>query len=214
MASRTNRGLPEARARRVARPLPVGLRSGVLALLTAALLTAPLAVPAAAHVELKDSDPPAGEQVEDEPDAVRLVFSASVQSDGAEVAVTSSDETKLGDGEPDVSGDTVTQPIDPLPTGGRYTVSYRVVSGDGHPVSDTFTFRYAPPAETSSSPPERSSPIAEDASPSAAATPAGAGAGEQDSPGGWPSWWPLAALAAIAAAAGSAAVVRLRRQRT
>jgi hypothetical protein len=31
---------------------------------------------------------------------------------------------------------------------GRYTVAYRVVSADGHPVAGTKTFRYAPPGVT------------------------------------------------------------------
>lgn len=83
--------------------------------MTTFVLAVQLAVPTAAHVELDSSDPIAGSQVETEPHAVRLVFSAEVQPEGAEVAVTSPDDTQVNEGEPEVAGDTVTQPLASLP---------------------------------------------------------------------------------------------------
>lgn len=145
MASRTH--LQASRVLRASRPLGVTALAGIVALLATVAMAVPLASPVAAHVELEGSEPSAGAEVETEPKAVQLIFSGSVQSDGAEVAVTSPDDTQLGDGEPEVSDDTVTQPLASLPGEGSYTVSYRVVSADGHPVSDTFTFDYAPPKE-------------------------------------------------------------------
>lgn len=138
MATRTIRGLPSAHVRRASRSLLAGGLTVALVLLATFVLAVQLAAPAAAHVELESSEPSAGSQIETEPDAVRLVFSAPVQAGGAEVAVTSADGTQVSAGEPKVTDDTVTQPLGSLPGKGRYTVSYRVVSGDGHPVSDTF----------------------------------------------------------------------------
>src|SRR5262245_36862407 len=104
----------------------------------AALVLLPLP-PAAAHAELIDSDPKDGATVQTLPDQVRLEFSEEVASP-AFVEVTAADGTQVAAGDPQVLGAAVETPLAANGPPGSYTISYRVVSADGHPVSGELTF--------------------------------------------------------------------------
>lgn len=171
--------------------------------------------PAAAHARLIGSDPEDGATVDVAPVEIVLEFSERVQEDFAQVAVLDADDGHHEDGEPVVSGSTVTQAVNAL-SAGDYRISYRVGSSDGHPISGTLTFTVtaredaepvaspepthtapaSPPAQTQS--PEPTEP-AETPSPTevppATATPV-AGPEDSDSALRW-----LGAGAAVAAAA-------------
>lgn len=133
-------------------------RSAAFLTITLALLVP--AGPALAHTSLSDSSPRDGERVGRAPAAVTLRFGEPVQSAFARVVVTSSDGNLVSQGRPDVVGRTVTTRLRNLPAVGRYSVAYRVVSADGHPVAGSVAFTYAPPGGGGAAPGPRQAPAA------------------------------------------------------
>ncbi|MCK9896440.1 copper resistance CopC family protein [Frankia sp. AgB32] len=129
----------------------------VAVLLPGLLLT--LATPAAAHSRLETTSPTAGATLDAPPAEIVLTFNESVSARYSRVAVTGPGAISVTRGAVSVDGATVRQPL-AASAAGAYTVSYQVVSQDGHPVGGTFTFTVT-----------RSSPTA---SPSVAATTASA----------------------------------------
>ncbi|WP_165367775.1 copper resistance CopC family protein [Phytoactinopolyspora endophytica] len=87
------------------------------------------------------STPEDGATVDDQPGTIELVFNENVQDqpDFTQMAVLDADEDGFHAGDPVIDGNTVLQDVSELPDG-DYTVSYRVVSADGHPVSGTVEF--------------------------------------------------------------------------
>ena len=98
------------------------------------------AAPAKAHDRLVRVDPAAGARTERAPAQVQLVFDQAVGRRFATVVVTGPDGADLAAGPARVVDGTVTQPLDPTGPSGAYTVAYRVVSADGHPVTGTSTY--------------------------------------------------------------------------
>ncbi|AYY14641.1 copper resistance protein CopC [Actinobacteria bacterium YIM 96077] len=117
------------------------LLGAVTALGTAIALAVATAPPAMAHNVLIETAPVEGTTLETQPETVELVFDDYVQDqdDFTQVAVLDGNENAYQVGEPRVEDNTVTQDVEDLPDG-DYTVSYRVVSADGHPVDGTFDF--------------------------------------------------------------------------
>jgi methionine-rich copper-binding protein CopC len=105
--------------------------------------------PAAAHAGLASSNPKDGTTVQSLPRQIVLKFTEAVGE--AQVEVTASDGTVVSDGDPEALGATVTEPLTGDGPSGTYTIAYRVVSADGHPVSDELTFDVrsgSPPGES------------------------------------------------------------------
>lgn len=166
--------------------------------------------PAVAHDALLSSDPADGAVVTEPPVMVVLTFAAAQAEIGTEVVVTGSDGASWSDGAAMVSGTTVTQPLKAgMPSDG-YTVQWRSVAADGHPVSGTLTFTVDLPAEarptetpvTVETPATVESPVA--------VTPTAAG--EPAANGGTALPWLLGG-AGVAAAGAVAVVVARRRDR-
>jgi hypothetical protein len=96
--------------------------------------------PAAAHTALVSSSPANGATLTTPPRTVRLVFSgAPASGTPVDVAVTLAGQEVPPDGSVRVDGSTLVIPVN-LPGSGTYTVAYRVVSADGHPVQGTVAF--------------------------------------------------------------------------
>ncbi|MDQ1512922.1 MAG: copper resistance protein [Microbacteriaceae bacterium] len=122
----------------------------VVALMAALALPA---LPASAHDELESSSPTAGSTVTHALPQVSVTFEEAVLDYGRGTTllqVTGADgrhyETACAAG-----GDrTVSAPVR-LGGAGRYTMTWRVVSADGHPVSDSISFTYQPPSGTPAS---------------------------------------------------------------
>ncbi|QWF78866.1 hypothetical protein HUW46_02264 [Amycolatopsis sp. CA-230715] len=113
---------------------------------TAALLAAPAAD---AHSVLVSSTPAKNASIATAPAQVSLEFNEPLEHGFTQLAVTGPDGASHWEGgQPVVSGPKVTAPLRPLGPAGAYTVRYRVVSADGHPVSGTigFTLTAAGPA--------------------------------------------------------------------
>jgi len=122
--------------------MPSWLRAGAVfaALAITAGLTVIPATPAAAHEQLLSSSPAEGERLDVAPEQIRLQFTADLLGLGAVVLVADGDGTNWAIGEALVEGAVVTIAVDPaIPVGG-YEIRWRVVSGDGHPISDIIPF--------------------------------------------------------------------------
>jgi methionine-rich copper-binding protein CopC len=87
--------------------------------------------------------PSNGSTVSSAPSQVVLTFDEAVEPVGDAVVVTAPSGAKVGSGAPVVDGAVVTQQLVPLTEQGRYTVVYRVVSDDGHPVTGSLGFTLA-----------------------------------------------------------------------
>lgn len=99
------------------------------------------ATPASAHNVLISTDPAKNASLETGPARITLTFDAPVQGgDINQVAVTGPDGSRWAEGSVAVSGNVVTAPVRPLGPAGVYTVGFRILSADGHPVEDQYTF--------------------------------------------------------------------------
>ncbi|SFL64990.1 copper resistance CopC/CopD family protein [Streptomyces pini] len=151
---------PRALPRPAGRPGPHG-RSGLLGVLgllgaLAALLLGG-AAPAAAHATLTGSDPARGAVVDRAPRQVTLTFSESVSMADDAIRVLAPDGGRVDTGRvQNLSGGGEirhgTGLRDGLPEG-TYTVVWKAVSADSHPISGAFTFSVGAPSRTSAAVP-------------------------------------------------------------
>ncbi|MDI6024075.1 copper resistance protein CopC [Leucobacter sp. UT-8R-CII-1-4] len=117
---------------------PVAVLLGVLSVI--AWLIFASGVPAYAHDQVTNQTPAAGEHFDTSPDEVALTFTGEPLSVGAIIMVVDAEGESWEEGEPSFSGFTVTQQLkSPLPDG-NYQVRWRIVSSDGHPISESFLF--------------------------------------------------------------------------
>jgi len=122
-----------------------------------------LAAPAQAHNFLVASTPEVGSTISEVPEVVSVTTNDTLldlAGEGAGFGILVQDPLGqyYGDGCVTISGDTLSTPA-ALGTPGEYTVTWQVVSTDGHPVSSTFVFDWDPSdtatiSEGSSTPPD------------------------------------------------------------
>lgn len=108
-------------------------------LLTTAALALVTAAPASAHAALVSSTPEDGAQLDEAPSEIVLEFNEDIQDLGNEIVVVDSEGTPVADGEPVADGATVTQAV-MGGAAGAFTVTWRVVSADGHPISGELSY--------------------------------------------------------------------------
>jgi len=146
-----------------------GLVVGLL--LAAGVAAAPAAQ---AHDELVGTDPADGTTVPFAPATVTLSFAEPAVALGTEVKVTSPAGKVVSVGEPELVDSTVRQAVDGELPAGKYTVTYRVTSQDGHAVSGKFSFTAADEAgaeePTSPAKPVTPPPFTSSATPDPTAT--------------------------------------------
>lgn len=153
--------------------------------LAAVVLLVVGAPPAVAHNALSSTSPAQSETVPRTPAVVVLTFDEPAIAMGTQVVVTGP-SGPVQQGPPRLVDETVSQALHPGAPAGTYTVTWRVTSSDGHPISDSFTFRSegvgagAPPVGT----PTPAVPVAPRSAPTAP----------------W-LWWVGAAAVLLAAAA-------------
>ncbi|MET7949485.1 copper resistance CopC family protein [Micromonospora sp. NPDC005324] len=127
------------------RPTAVRLGAAVLAVLVAVLIPAS---PAWAHNSLKTATPARDATLPSAPTEVTLEFMQRLDPAFTTIVLTDAAKRKLPTGAPVVTGAKSTvQVTDTLPNG-TYTVAYRVVSVDGHPVQGSYPFTVADPTST------------------------------------------------------------------
>ncbi len=135
------------------RTAPPHRRTGVPTVLTVALVGALTtltvlvgAPPAAAHNVLISSTPADGDRLDTPPGEVTLTFDQPVQDAGTnEIAVTGPDGEAWAEGTVTIDGAEATAPLRPLGPAGEYVIGFRVLSADGHPVTDEIRFTLTEP---------------------------------------------------------------------
>ncbi|WP_246839864.1 copper resistance CopC family protein [Pseudarthrobacter sp. NIBRBAC000502771] len=128
----------------------------LLPLATAALLLV-FSAPAQAHDALESSNPANGSTVSAMPAKVELTFDHTPIAINSIVRVEDATGADQADGPVQIVDNQVSQPVKPGAPQGKYTVVWRVVSSDGHPIEGTFTFtaggpNSAPPSAPAASP--------------------------------------------------------------
>lgn len=116
------------------------------------------AAPAGAHSALIDSTPREGQTLTAAPTTIELTYNGDVQDVGAFVALRDADDEVVAELKPRISGAVVTAQVPTTLAAGRYSIVWRVVSSDGHPIQGAIPFSVEGAAST--------------VSPSASATPA------------------------------------------
>lgn len=114
----------------------------VVAFAVSLLLGTALAAPALAHTALKSSDPAKNARVEIVR-KVTLTFTESVRF--PVVLVRGADGKRYESGRPEVDGPMVIQAVADSVPPGAYTIAWRVVSDDGHPVEGEIPFTVVAP---------------------------------------------------------------------
>ena len=185
--------------------------AAVTALAAAAVGTLALtSSPALAHNELLSSDPVDGASLSTAPEAVSLTFAERADAKFVKIAVTGAGGTSVTRGAAQVAGTRVSQPLGALDAG-KYTVAYRVVSVDGHPVSGTVTFTLTQAA--GASPTVEATPTPSAATSAPGPTPSAAADGQrQSAEQDGPSVGLFALIGLAIAAAVALGVVAVRRR--
>jgi copper resistance protein C len=119
-------------------------RVALLVAASAALIALP-ALPAWAHNYLVATSPAAGAVVTEQPGTISLETNDELLDvgNGSAIRVQGPDGRYYGDGCTEVVGATAETNAE-LGTPGEYTVTWQVVSADGHPISGTWRFQWQP----------------------------------------------------------------------
>ncbi|GAA2355490.1 copper resistance protein CopC [Streptomyces cuspidosporus] len=132
------------------------------ALLTALLCALSVgASPASAHAALTATDPADGAVVKTAPSQVRLTFSEGVLLSRDSVRVLDPDGKRVDTGGPAHVGGRSSTAAVALHSGlpdGTFTVAWKVVSEDSHPVAGAFTFSIGAPSKTKAKVPSDAGP--------------------------------------------------------
>jgi copper resistance protein C len=99
----------------------------------------------AMHNELLGTDPPYDARLATGPTRVTLTFDLPAQRGFSTIIVTGPDGNQWQAGPATENGTQVSAPVRPLGPAGKYTVAWRIVSADGHPVHATFPFTLTTP---------------------------------------------------------------------
>ncbi|MET8848377.1 copper resistance CopC family protein [Amycolatopsis sp. NPDC004625] len=117
------------------------MRGVLVALALTAVAVLGTATPALAHNVLISSDPANGSSVAAGPPKISLTFDQYVQgADVNQIAVTGPGGGQWAEGPISVVNNVISAPLRPLGPAGKYTIGYRVLSADGHPVTGELTF--------------------------------------------------------------------------
>lgn len=117
----------------------------LLALLLAFALAPMGPLSARGHAELISSDPSAGQILETMPEKVSLEFAENIlmvegSEDANQILVSNESGERIDNGQVVVAGANVSTQVDQAAANGNYSVVYRVVSADGHPIEGSFSF--------------------------------------------------------------------------
>ncbi|MFB9330326.1 copper resistance CopC/CopD family protein [Paenibacillus aurantiacus] len=117
----------------------------MLALAVSVLLMPSLA---SAHAVIEKMTPAVGERMAKGPDRIELVFNEAIESKVGSLKVLDKRSKAVGSAEPVTSEDGRTLSLAlPALEEGVYTVSYNVISADGHPVTGSYVFIVGDPPE-------------------------------------------------------------------
>jgi len=149
---------------RTLEPVSNFLQRVLLALVVGLLGTAMFSVPAQAHTDLIEAVPADGSDLEAAPTNVIFTFNEELLEATVRVSITNESGAVVAKDVAESAGSVVTVPWPADLPDGTYSVSYRVVSGDGHPVTGEISFRYGlndVASESATEIPEASSSVTE-----------------------------------------------------
>ncbi len=126
-------------------------RLGVSAAAVAAVLA--WAAPASAHARLVSSSPPGGATVTEAPARIVMDFSERIESSFGGVQVFGPTGQRVEAGAAEISGRHLELPLPVIDQAGTYTVAFRIISADGHPIEASFSFVFQPPPPATTVPP-------------------------------------------------------------
>ena len=165
-----------------------------------------LAGPAAAHDAAESSSPAQGASVPAPPEKVSVTFSNNPLGIGASFSVKDSAGKEWAEGPVEIVDNVASQKLRPGGPAGSYTVSWRVVSSDSHPIEGTFSFSAAAGAQgAASTTPGGAVPGMGTAEPGETAAPSTAGSGQ-------PFQWSIVIFAVVAVGLLVALAVLARRR--
>ncbi len=193
----------------------------MVALFAAASMILLGSVSASAHAELEASNPIADSVIGAMPSQIELSFGETLMvvegsAEANQVTVSDAKGVRVDDKKTVVTDRMASVGVAPDAAEGVYTVAYRVVSEDGHPIEGSFKFEVSVAAQSGEAPVATPVPIGEEpeGAPTAVIAPApepvlydGAASGES-SPSPLP--WILSGATVVAAAAGAFIVFRRR----
>lgn len=176
------------------------------AIFISGLLSIAAAPAALAHDELESSSPADGASLTSAPARITFTFGAAPLPDTTKIVAAAEDGSQVPLSAPDVKGKVATTPWPVGTHGGKYTVSWRNVGSDGHPITGSITFSYT--AGTASPSPAATPPVTPSATATASASASPVAASSTETP-----WlpWTIAGVVVIVIAGGAAAVVIKRR---
>jgi methionine-rich copper-binding protein CopC len=116
-------------------------RRGLLTLVVALAALAVPAAPASAHEQLVDSYPRPDQRLEDAPRQVTLMFDQPTRGDLTTVRIVGPGNRVVSVGTAQTQGTVVGQQLRSGTGPGTYSIAFRTVSADGHPVQGALSFR-------------------------------------------------------------------------
>ncbi len=126
--------------RRPARALAAHVSTVVMAVVVALAMLLGAGGAASAHDELTGTEPADGASVEVLPPTLELSFTSVPSGIGAQVTVLDDAGEDWAEGPVEIVDRTATQSLRAGAPAGEYTVSWRVVSSDSHPIEGVFSF--------------------------------------------------------------------------
>src|SRR6476620_627324 len=125
------------------RQVPRQLLSLVLGVFVLAAAALGLAAPASAHDAAESTSPAQGAALAAPPAEVSVTFSNKPLGIGSTFSVKDAGGTEWSDGSVQIVDNVATQKLRPGGPAGTYTVAWRVVSSDSHPIAVTCTLSAA-----------------------------------------------------------------------
>ncbi|RAN74325.1 copper resistance protein CopC, partial [Bacillus sp. SRB_336] len=98
------------------------------------------AAAAQAHDVLEATTPSDGSTIGTVLEQITMMFNNTPTAIGSEILIKDGTGTNWANGPVDIVDQVVTQGIKPGAPAGKYTVQWRIVSSDSHPIEGTFTF--------------------------------------------------------------------------
>ncbi|TLM87022.1 copper resistance CopC family protein [Pseudarthrobacter sp. NamE5] len=125
------------------RPIRRQILSLALGFLVSAAAVLGLTGPAAAHDAAESSSPSPGASLPAPPELVSVTFNRNPLGIGASFSIKDSSGTEWADGPVEIVDNIASQKLRAGGPAGEYTVAWRVVSSDSHPIEGTFGFTAA-----------------------------------------------------------------------
>lgn len=175
------------------------LRGFLLCIAVFAAATLGLAGPAAAHDAAESSSPAQGAALAAPPAEVSVTFNEKPLGIGASFSVKDASGAEWAEGPVQITDNVAAQKLKDGAPAGKYTVAWRVVSSDSHPIEGTFSFtaaRAASAGAAATAPAER--PTAGASVPAIGTPQPGVTSAPEPSGDGEPFQWSIVIFAAVA----------------